>query len=163
MLAAPPEPLFAHPSMLSMAGLPRPLRPSPYLLFSRRSLSPILAATFMPPRGRPTLVVLSPAPSGPLSSAASSCGSFALLYALAVTLCGLVLQRRRHLPSPWPLLSRLLSPFGVTPLSLQLYLGSSRLPNKDKRYLSHPSFVELRLQQNKTLRLSSSLTQEPSF
>ena len=46
---------------------------------------------------------LSQSQTGHLSSAASSCGSFALLYALAVTLCGLVLQRRRHLPrSPVP-------------------------------------------------------------
>ena len=38
------------------------------LSISLRSPSPILAATFMPPRGRPTLVVLPPVASSPVAS-----------------------------------------------------------------------------------------------
>ena len=42
-----------------MVRYPSPTLGSLPLPISLRSLSPILAATFMPPRGRPTLVVLS--------------------------------------------------------------------------------------------------------
>ena len=61
------------------------------------SPSPILAATFMPPRGRPTLVVLSSVASSSVSS---------------VTLLCLVLRRRCRLPIPG---SR-----GISRLSAQL-------------------------------------------
>ena len=54
---------------------PSPTLGSLPLPISLRSLSPILAATFMPPRGRPTLVVLSlvTSSSDALFSSASSC------------------------------------------------------------------------------------------
>jgi len=42
------------------------------LPISLRSPSPILAATFMPPRGRPTLVVLSPVASSSVASLSSA-------------------------------------------------------------------------------------------
>ena len=46
-----------------MVRYPSPTLGSLPLPISLRSLSPILAATFMPPRGRPTLVVVaSPVP-----------------------------------------------------------------------------------------------------
>ena len=41
-------------------------------LLSVVPLSPILAATFMPPRGRPTLVVLSPVASSSVASLSSA-------------------------------------------------------------------------------------------
>ena len=54
---------------------PSPTLGSLPLPISLRSLSPILAATFMPPRGRPTLVVLSLVISSSVASfsSASSC------------------------------------------------------------------------------------------
>merc|ERR1712086_1193070 len=55
------------------------------LSISLRSPSPILAATFMPPRGRPTLVVLPPVASSSVASLSSVC---------------LILRRRRRLPIP---------------------------------------------------------------
>ena len=58
---------------------PSPTLGSLPLPISLRSLSPILAATFMPPRGRPTLVVLSlvTSSSDALFSSASSCDAAA--------------------------------------------------------------------------------------
>ena len=57
-----------------MVRYPSPTLGSLPLPISLRSLSPILAATFMPPRGRPTLVVLSlvTSSSDALFSSASS-------------------------------------------------------------------------------------------
>ena len=46
------------------------------LPISLRSLSPTLAATFMPPRGRPTLVVLSLVASSSVASLSSATASF---------------------------------------------------------------------------------------
>jgi len=64
--------------------LGRPPLPNP---ISLRSLSPIRAATFMPPRGRPLLVVLSLVASSPVASPSSRP-------------LPLVLRRRRRLPLP---------------------------------------------------------------
>ena len=53
----------AHPWGLGVCLFPYIPLPSSFAV-SRQFSQPILAATFMPPRGRPTLVVpLSPAPS----------------------------------------------------------------------------------------------------
>ena len=62
-----------------MVRYPSPTLGSLPLPISLRSLSPILAATFMPPRGRPTLVVLSlvTSSSDALFSSASSCDAAA--------------------------------------------------------------------------------------
>ena len=56
------------------------------LSISLRSLSPILAATFMPPRGRPTLVVLSLVASSSVASlsSASFCDGAAACRSLAL-------------------------------------------------------------------------------
>ena len=69
------------------------------LSISLRSPSPILAATFMPPRGRPTLVVLAPVVSSSVASlsSASSCDAAAACLSLACSRG-----------------SRLLPPFGAT-------------------------------------------------
>merc|ERR1712086_424865 len=58
---------------------PSPTLGSLPLPISLRSLSPLLAATFMPPRGRPTLVVLSLVISSSVASfsSASSCAAAA--------------------------------------------------------------------------------------
>merc|ERR1712086_1059921 len=58
---------------------PSPTLGSLPLPISLRSLSPLLAATFMPPRGRPTLVVLSLVISSSVASfsPASSCAAAA--------------------------------------------------------------------------------------
>jgi len=66
---------------------------------SLRSASPILAATFMPPRGRPTLVVHS-------FSASLSCR---FVFCRVALLC-LVMRRRRRLPIPCLAVSRSLRP-----------------------------------------------------
>ena len=62
-----------------MVRYPSPTLGSLPLPISLRSLSPILAATFMPPRGRPTLVVLSLVISSSVASfpSASSCDAAA--------------------------------------------------------------------------------------
>merc|ERR1711935_293470 len=59
--------------------MPSPTLGSLPLPISLRSLSPLLAATFMPPRGRPTLVVLPLVTSSSVSSlsSASSCDAAA--------------------------------------------------------------------------------------
>ena len=66
------------------------------LLISLRSLSPILAATLMPPRGRPTLVVLSLVTSS--SARAGCCRPEALNSCIA-----LEARPRRLAPHPTPL------------------------------------------------------------
>ena len=55
-----------------MVRYPSPTLGSLPLPISLRSLSPILAATFMPPRGRPTLVVLSLVTSSSVASFSSA-------------------------------------------------------------------------------------------
>ena len=55
-----------------MVRYPSPTLGSLPLPISLRSLSPILAATFMPPRGRPTLVVLSLVISSSVASFSSA-------------------------------------------------------------------------------------------
>jgi len=72
---------------------------------SSQSLSPTLAATFMPPRGRPTLVVLSLVASSSVASlsSASSCDA--------------------RPPPADPLPSRLLPPLGATPASSRRILA----------------------------------------
>merc|ERR1712086_709328 len=69
---------------------PSPTLGSLPLPISLRSLSPLLAATFMPPRGRPTLVVLSLVISSSVASfssasscAAAACRSFVLASPLS--------------------------------------------------------------------------------
>ena len=65
---------------------PSPTLGSLPLPISLRSLSPLLAATFMPPRGRPTLVVLPPVASSSVASlsSASSCDAAAACRSLAL-------------------------------------------------------------------------------
>ena len=55
-----------------MVRYPSPTLGSLPLPISLRSLSPILAATFMPPRGRPTLVVLPLVASSSVASLSSA-------------------------------------------------------------------------------------------
>merc|ERR1712086_830849 len=74
---------------------PSPTLGSLPLPISLRSLSPLLAAAFMPPRGRPTLVVLSlvtsssvaSLSSAPFCDDAAACRSPALLAAYPVREC----------------------------------------------------------------------------
>ena len=70
----------------SAATMRRECRYVPNLRISFRSLSPLLAATFMPPRGRPTLVVLSLVISSSVASfsSASSCGAAACRSSLVL-------------------------------------------------------------------------------
>merc|ERR1712086_7303 len=65
---------------------PSPTLGSLPLPISLRSLSPILAATFMPPRGRPTLVVLSLVTSSSVASLSSApfCDDAAACRSLAL-------------------------------------------------------------------------------
>ena len=80
----------------------------PPLPISLRSLSPILAATFMPPRGRPLLVVLSLVASSSVASLSS-------------------LPRSATPPPPaGPLFSRPVAPFGAAPPS-SLHILASRV------------------------------------
>ena len=69
-----------------MVRQPSPTLGSLPLPISLRSLSPILAATLMPPRGRPTLVVLSLVTSSSVAtlSSASSCDAAAACRSLAL-------------------------------------------------------------------------------
>ena len=69
-----------------MVRYPSPTLGSLPLPISLRSLSPILAATFMPPRGRPTLVVLSLVASSSVASlsSASFCDGAAACRSLAL-------------------------------------------------------------------------------
>ena len=77
-----------------------------FLPISLRSLSPILAATFMLPRGRPTLVVLSLVASSSVASlsSASSCDGAAACRSLALA-ASLAFRRSSALLAAyyWPL------------------------------------------------------------
>merc|ERR1712086_302142 len=68
---------------------PSPTLGSLPLPISLRSLSPLLAATFMPPRGRPTLVVLSLVISSSVASfsSASSCAAAACRFLVLSASC----------------------------------------------------------------------------
>ena len=76
---------FKERSVVLAVAHPKTLGRLP-LSISLRSPSPILAATFMPPRGRPTLVVLPPVASSSVASlsSASSCDAAAACRSLAL-------------------------------------------------------------------------------
>merc|ERR1711935_629099 len=108
------------------------------LPISLRSPSPILAATFMPPRGLPTLVVLPPVASSSVASLSSA------------SFCGLC---RRCPPIPWSrgfFSAQLRPPRGIF-WPLEFIELSSRKDGSSDAHSDHYQSVSTRILLNKLL------------
>ena len=119
------------------------------LPISLRSPSPILAATFMPPRGRPTLVVLPPVASSSVASlsSTSSCCAAAARRSLALSrlLLGATSPSSRRILAPSSLSS---SPRARTTLLRPSDAHPDHLPPSHIVAQVHSPFEHLYLQRS---------------